>query len=110
MSVCTSRVSVSTSKVSVCTSRVSVCTSRASVCTSRVSVSTSRVSVCTSRLSVWTSVVTLDQLGKTSRLPPVRIRNMTAKAITIIPKTNSCELKEMQTIRTEDFITSSYKW
>ena len=50
------------------------------------------------RVSVCPRVVTLDQHGKTSRML-VRICNMTAKAIMVIPKTNICEL----TIRTEDF-------
>ena len=74
--------------------RVGVCTSGVSVCTSRVSVCTSRVSVCT--------MVMLDKPRKTSRVP-VRICSMTAKDITITPKTNICELKEVQAIRTEDF-------
>lgn len=54
-----------------------------------------------SKVSVCPRVVTLANTGKTSRIP-VRLCNMTARAIVIPCKTNICELKEVKVLRNVD--------
>ncbi len=53
------------------------------------------------RIGVCPRVVTLDKIGRNQRIP-VRIFNMSAKAITIKPQTMLCQLQEVKLLRHMD--------
>ena len=63
---------------------------------------------CTSKLHVCPRVVTLNKPGTTARIP-VKLFNISAKAITIEPKSPLCELQEVKVLRSADLSRKSEK-
>ena len=61
---------------------------------------------CTSKLQVYPRVVTLNKPGTTARIP-VKLFNISAKAITIEPKSPLCELQEVKVLRSADISKKS---
>ena len=59
-------------------------------------------SVTGTKVGVCPRIVSLDNPGKTSRVP-VRIFNMSAKVMTLPAKTNVCQLQEVKVLRSETF-------
>lgn len=59
-----------------------------------------------SRVTVCPRVVRLDKPGTSARIP-VRICNLSAKVVTISPKSPICELKEVTVLRSADITSKS---
>ena len=57
---------------------------------------------CSSRVQVCPRVVTLNKPGNSARVP-VKVFNLSAKAVTIQPKTILCELQEVTVLRSAEF-------
>ena len=55
------------------------------------------------KVTVCPRVVTLNNPGKTSRVP-VKIFNMSAKVVTIPPRANICELHEVKVLRSPEVV------
>ena len=63
---------------------------------------------CSSKIQICPRVVTLNKPGTTTRVP-VKLFNISVKAITIEPKTPLCELLEVKVLRSADISKKSEK-